>query len=180
MRSHALRWLAELDQAQASLGAQALVTLLARHAKASRSKHSPTPVQRLEQADRDQQLSRLLDPLGYLPVKAKKVGDLATFWSQVRLSPKAALPEDKRHFHVLKHSIATHLLAATSDVRFVQDWLGHSNIQNMILYTYLTSRPCEEKARKAFLKCPASLSLEVCKPHRFLPKVSPTCPLPQR
>jgi type 1 fimbriae regulatory protein FimB len=67
---------------------------------------------------------------------------------------KAGLPQDKRHFHVLKHSIATHLLAATDDVRFVQDWLGHSNIQNTILYTYLTSRSREEKARKAFLKLP--------------------------
>ena len=46
---------------------------------------------------------------------------------------KAGIPLDKRHFHVLKHSIATHLLDAGADIRFVQDWIGHKNIQNLSL-----------------------------------------------
>jgi type 1 fimbriae regulatory protein FimB len=66
----------------------------------------------------------------------------------------AELPKDKQHFHVLKHSIATHLLDAAADVRFVQDWLGHANIQNTVIYTYLTSTSREEKARRLFLKLP--------------------------
>jgi site-specific recombinase XerC len=38
---------------------------------------------------------------------------------------KAGLPPDKRKFHVLKHSISTHLLHARGELRFVQDWVGH-------------------------------------------------------
>ncbi len=67
---------------------------------------------------------------------------------------QAALPEDKRHFHVLKHSIATHLLDAGAELRFVQDWLGHSNIQNTVIYTALISTSREAKARQFFLKLP--------------------------
>jgi integrase len=67
---------------------------------------------------------------------------------------QAGLPEDKRHFHVLKHSIATHLLDVSDDIRFVQDWLGHSNIQNTVIYARLVSSSRETKARKHFMKLP--------------------------
>jgi integrase len=66
----------------------------------------------------------------------------------------AGLPSDKGHFHVLKHSIATHLLDASDDIRFVQDWLGHSNIQNTMIYAQLVSSSRETKARKHFMKLP--------------------------
>jgi site-specific recombinase XerD len=46
------------------------------------------------------------------------------------------------------------LLEAGADLRFVQDWLGHSNIQNTVVYTFLTARGREEAARKVFLNLP--------------------------
>ena len=63
---------------------------------------------------------------------------------------KAELPETKRHFHCLKHSIATHLLDAGADLRFVQDWIGHASIKNTVIYAQLTSRRRDEEARKVF------------------------------
>jgi len=63
---------------------------------------------------------------------------------------KAGIPVDKRHFHVLKHSIATHLLEAGADIRFVQDWIGHKNIQNTVIYAQITNKAREEGAKKFF------------------------------
>jgi integrase/recombinase XerC len=71
-----------------------------------------------------------------------------------RYSERAKIPKDKRHFHVLKHSIATYLLDAGADLRFVQDWLGHARIDNTVLYTFLTATSREEKARHLFPKLP--------------------------
>lgn len=66
----------------------------------------------------------------------------------------AKLPDDKRHFHVLKHSIATHLLDTGADIRFVQDWLGHANIQNTVVYAQISAGSREAKAREHFQKMP--------------------------
>jgi integrase len=51
----------------------------------------------------------------------------------------AKVPEDRRHFHALKHSIAMHLIAAGGDVLVVRDWLGHRSIQNTLVYAQLLS-----------------------------------------
>jgi len=75
-------------------------------------------------------------------------------WLMKTYGSQAGLPLEKQHFHVLKHSIATHLLDAGAELRFVQDWLGHSNIQNTVVYTYLTSKNRETTARKVFLHMP--------------------------
>jgi len=75
-------------------------------------------------------------------------------WLMKKYGEAAGLPSAKRHFHCLKHSIATHLLEAGADLRFVQDWLGHANIQNTVVYASLTARGRESAARRAFLNLP--------------------------
>ena len=62
----------------------------------------------------------------------------------------ADIPKDKRYFHCLKHTIATHLLDAQADLMFIKDWLGHKNIQNTTVYSRLTNPAREEQARKVF------------------------------
>ena len=62
----------------------------------------------------------------------------------------AGLPVEKRKFHCLKHTIATHLLDASADLAFVKDWLGHANIQNTTIYARLTTATLDSTARKVF------------------------------
>jgi integrase len=79
-------------------------------------------------------------------IAKRSIHDLATTYGEL-----AGIPEEKRHFHVLKHSIATHLLDAGADLRWIQDWLGHAQVQNTVIYAQITNRKRDEGARKIFL-----------------------------
>jgi site-specific recombinase XerD len=63
---------------------------------------------------------------------------------------RAGIPPDKRHFHVLRHSIATHLLDAEASLRFIQDWLGHTQIDSTVVYTHFSNKTRDIQAKKLF------------------------------
>ena len=58
------------------------------------------------------------------------------------------LREEKCHFHILKHSLAVHLLDAGADILLVKDLLGHRNIQSTMDYAEFTSAKRDELHRK--------------------------------
>lgn len=50
-----------------------------------------------------------------------------------------SIPLDKRHFHVLKHTRAIELGNYGLDLKDIQWWLGHTNIENTQIYAQFTT-----------------------------------------
>jgi type 1 fimbriae regulatory protein FimB len=66
-----------------------------------------------------------------------------------RYGALAGVPPDLRHFHSLKHSIGTHLIAKIG-VENVQKWLGHRDIKSTLVYAQMRDAQLDEAARRVY------------------------------
>jgi integrase len=80
-----------------------------------------------------------------LPLERRSYWDLMQTYGL-----RARIPKTKRRFHALRHAIAVHLLDAGADVAFVQDRLGHANIQNTMVYMRYTTGTRDAQTRQLF------------------------------
>jgi len=73
------------------------------------------------------------------PISARQVRTLMNSYANV-----ANIPEDKRHWHTLKHSIAVHLLESGASIFEVKNYLGHKRVESTLVYAQFTSKQQDE------------------------------------
>jgi integrase len=63
----------------------------------------------------------------------------------------ARLPGEKRHPHVLKHSLASHLIAGNVNLALVRQALGHRSISSTMVYVGTTDAQAAEAVQAALM-----------------------------
>jgi integrase len=76
-------------------------------------------------------------------LRKRRIQDLFRFYAT-----EAALPADRRHVHVLRHSAAVHVLDAGEDIDFARDHLGHRSIQSTMTYAQISDGRRNRKMRR--------------------------------
>ena len=79
--------------------------------------------------------------------------DRTQFFRIFRACAQAAgLPPEKRHPHVLKHTLASHLVAANVNLALVRQCLGHKTIGSTMQYVGVSDGQAAEAAQKAMMQ----------------------------
>jgi len=68
------------------------------------------------------------------------------------IAAAAGLPPEKQHPHVLKHSIATHLIGANTNLALIRQQLGHKSINSTLRYVTTTDQQASRATASALMR----------------------------
>ena len=87
----------------------------------------------------------------FLSQKGGKLGRTQFFRNFQTVAESAGLPIEKRHPHVLKHSLASHLVAGNANLALVRQALGHRSINSTLQYVGTSDSQAAEALQKALM-----------------------------
>jgi site-specific recombinase XerD len=83
--------------------------------------------------------------------KGGKLGRTQFFRNFQTVAKSAGLLVEKRHPHVLKHSLASHLIAGNVNLALVRQALGHRSINSTMQYVGTSDRQAAEATQAALM-----------------------------
>lgn len=83
--------------------------------------------------------------------KGGKLGRTQFFRNFQTVAERAGLAAEKRHPHVLKHSLASHLVAGNANLALIRQALGHRSISSTLLYIGTSDAQAAEALQKALM-----------------------------
>jgi len=72
-----------------------------------------------------------------------------SIWQRLRRRSQQAGLATPVHPHMLRHSFASHVLQSSSDLRAVQELLGHASISTTQIYTHTSVERLKQVYQKA-------------------------------
>jgi site-specific recombinase XerD len=87
----------------------------------------------------------------FVSQKGGRLDRTAFFRAFQGVAEAAGLPAEKCHPHVLKHSLASHLVAGNVNVALVKQALGHRSINSTMVYVGTTDQQAAEAVRGALM-----------------------------
>ena len=83
--------------------------------------------------------------------KGGKLGRTQFFRNFQTVAESAGLPVEKRHPHVLKHSLASHLVAGNANLALIRQALGHRSISSTMQYIGTSDEQAAEALQRALM-----------------------------
>ena len=87
----------------------------------------------------------------FLSQKGGKLGRTQFFRNFQIVAESAGLPMEKRHPHVLKHSLASHLVAGNVNLALIRQALGHQSISSTMAYIGTSDSQAAEALQNALM-----------------------------